>query len=133
MSHDDAKYWDGTLDMFEKLDPGEDKPPASGPPEAKPQSAKAGTSRPKKKRTASDQLPDEDVSSVFLTDEDVARRFRVARQTIWRWAGEGRLPAPLKLSPGTSRWRLAEILSFERKLPRHSPGLASKNAKRKRT
>lgn len=133
MPRDDAKSWDGTLDMFENVGLVEANPPEPDLVECKPQPGKGAPSRSKRKRTASYQLPGEDVSSAFLTDEEVARRFRVTRQTIWRWAGEGRLPSPLRLSPGTSRWRLAEILAFERKLPRYSPDAASKNTKRKRT
>jgi len=43
---------------------------------------------------------------LYLTDRDLARRYSVCRQTIWRWATKGSLPAPIQLSPGCTRWRL---------------------------
>lgn len=45
----------------------------------------------------------------YVSDEWLAEYFSVTRSTIWRWARDGRLPAPTKLSPGCSRWDLRAI------------------------
>lgn len=52
-------------------------------------------------------------SSIYLSDTSLAKRFSVSRATIWRWA-EGDFPQPVKLSPGCTRWRLAEIEAWEK-------------------
>jgi len=49
----------------------------------------------------------------YLTDCELAERFRVGRSTIWRWLAAGRIPAPVKLTPGTTRWVLTHIEAFE--------------------
>ena len=49
----------------------------------------------------------------FLSDRDLANRYSVGRTTIWRWLADGRLPAPVHLTPGTTRWRLSDIEAFE--------------------
>lgn len=51
--------------------------------------------------------------SYYLTDTQLAARFSNSRNTIWRWVREGRLPAPVKLALGTTRWRLVDIEKFE--------------------
>jgi prophage regulatory protein len=50
---------------------------------------------------------------MYLRDEDLAKRFGVARSTIWRWVQLGILPQPYKLGPGTTRWRDDDIRAFE--------------------
>jgi len=50
---------------------------------------------------------------VYYTDVDLARRYAVARVTIWRWAGEGRLPQPVKLGPNCTRWKGDEVEAAE--------------------
>lgn len=52
-------------------------------------------------------------SPAFLKDVDLAARFGVSRVTIWRWAREGRLPSPVRLGPGSTRWRRTEIEQWE--------------------
>lgn len=50
----------------------------------------------------------------FLSDHQVAMRFGVTRAAIWRWvAGNPEFPKPIKLSPGTTRWKLSNLVSFE--------------------
>lgn len=46
---------------------------------------------------------------VWASDAQLAEIYSVSRATIWRWASAGRLPQPVKLSPGCTRWKLAEI------------------------
>ena len=50
----------------------------------------------------------------YFSDLEVALRFDVSRATIWRWlATNPDFPNPLKLSPGTSRWKLSDLVLFE--------------------
>ena len=49
----------------------------------------------------------------YVKDTDLAERYGIARQSVWRWVRDGRLPAPVKLSPGCSRWRLADVEAWE--------------------
>lgn len=51
---------------------------------------------------------------MFLSDQQIADRFAVSRVTVWRWTrSRTSFPQPVKLSPGCSRWRLAEIERWE--------------------
>jgi len=45
----------------------------------------------------------------YVSDSNLAERYGVSRPTIWRWAKAGRLPAPVQLSPGCTRWIADEI------------------------
>jgi predicted DNA-binding transcriptional regulator AlpA len=49
----------------------------------------------------------------FLSDKELAARYGVIRPTVWRWVSEGRLPAPVRLGPNTTRWRLIDIEEHE--------------------
>lgn len=52
----------------------------------------------------------------YLTVEQVASRFGVSTDTIWRWKRNGEFPQAVKVGPGTTRWRLADIEEHERSL-----------------
>jgi prophage regulatory protein len=52
-------------------------------------------------------------SRVYAQDTHLAARYSVSRATIWRWVQDGRIPKPVKLSPGCTRWRLADLEKFE--------------------
>jgi predicted DNA-binding transcriptional regulator AlpA len=52
----------------------------------------------------------------YLSDAQLAARYSVHRVTIWRWARTGRFPQPIKLTPGTSRWRLEDVVQYEREV-----------------
>lgn len=39
----------------------------------------------------------------------VCERFQIHRSTLWRWCQEGHFPQPIKLSPGVTVWRVADI------------------------
>jgi prophage regulatory protein len=47
--------------------------------------------------------------SKYVTDKQLAKRYGVHRATIWRWKSLGLLPAPEKLSPACTRWRLEDV------------------------
>jgi prophage regulatory protein len=59
-----------------------------------------------------------EANRVFLSDVQVAARYAVSRTTIWRWSNETEFPGPVRLGPGTTRWRLSELEDWE---DRHSP------------
>lgn len=50
----------------------------------------------------------------YLTDTQVASRYGVHRSTPWRWVkADPNFPAPFTLSPGCTRWRLADLEAWE--------------------
>lgn len=51
--------------------------------------------------------------SHYLSDHAVAARYEITRQTVWTWSKRGDLPTPIRLSPGCTRWRLADLEAFE--------------------
>ena len=54
------------------------------------------------------------MNPAYLSDQDLARRWGVARPTIWRWHREqAEFPRCVKLAPGCSRWKLSEIEEWE--------------------
>ena len=53
------------------------------------------------------------VDRPFWTDTELAARYSTHRTTVWRWAAEGKFPRPVKLSPGTTRWRGEDVAAFE--------------------
>lgn len=52
-------------------------------------------------------------ANTYLSDKQVAARFGVARATPWRWVERGTFPAPIKLTPGCTRWRLSDVEAWE--------------------
>ena len=52
--------------------------------------------------------------NTFINDVQTAARYGVSRTTPWRWAAEGSFPKPIKLSEGCTRWKLADILAWEK-------------------
>jgi prophage regulatory protein len=52
-------------------------------------------------------------STKYVSDSFLADRYSVSRNTVWRWAQQGTLPKPVKLSHGCTRWNLAEIEAHE--------------------
>ena len=52
--------------------------------------------------------------SKFLSDKQVGQRYGVDRAAIWRWRKvDPDFPEPLKLTPGTTRWRLSDLETWE--------------------
>jgi prophage regulatory protein len=50
---------------------------------------------------------------MYLKDYEVAKRFGIARSTVWRWHELGVLPPSYKLGPSTTRWHEKDIKAFE--------------------
>jgi prophage regulatory protein len=53
---------------------------------------------------------------VFYSANDLARRWNVHAMTIWKWLKRGQIPQPVKIGPGTTRWRSDDIERHERAL-----------------
>jgi prophage regulatory protein len=54
------------------------------------------------------------MAGTYLSDTQVAARFGVHRTTPWRWIkSDPSFPRPVFLSPGCSRWLLADIEHWE--------------------
>ncbi|MGM0411420.1 MAG: helix-turn-helix transcriptional regulator [Bacillota bacterium] len=52
----------------------------------------------------------------FLSDLEVAKRYGVHRGSIWRWVQEKKIPQPVKLSSGCTRWEIEDLELWEKKL-----------------
>ncbi|AGI66818.1 putative DNA-binding protein [Octadecabacter antarcticus 307] len=53
----------------------------------------------------------------FLSVNQLAERLSVSKDSIYRWKREGTFPSAVSLSPGTTRWRLSDIVEWENTLP----------------
>jgi prophage regulatory protein len=54
------------------------------------------------------------MQTIYFQDRDVAARYGINRASIWRWVKTDRsFPRPVQLSPGCSRWRLADLEAWE--------------------
>lgn len=53
------------------------------------------------------------VTVKYARDIELAERFGVSRVTIWRWTKAGDFPSPVRLGPGSTRWRLADVEQWE--------------------
>lgn len=49
----------------------------------------------------------------FLRDIQVAHRYGVSRPTIWRWLKNGKIPKPLIIGAGSTRWRSSDLEIWE--------------------
>jgi len=51
---------------------------------------------------------------IYFSDKQVADRFGITRVTVWRWRkNDPTFPAPIQLSPGCVRFRLADLEEWE--------------------
>ena len=55
------------------------------------------------------QPPPADTAPRLLTQKDVAKYLRVAPRTVTRMLAADKLPPPIQVSPGCSRWRKEDI------------------------
>ncbi len=60
---------------------------------------------------ASENLPNLDTlpASAMLSAADLSDLLRVSLNTVWRWSRSGRLPAPKKIGPNSTRWRAGDV------------------------
>ena len=68
----------------------------------------------------------EPIDELYLTLREVQARYKIARGTVYNGVRARKFPPPLKFGK-SSRWRLSELMSWERSLPRgggSSRGLA---------
>ena len=49
----------------------------------------------------------------WVRDTRLAEHYDCSRQTIWRWAAEGKIPEPTKFSEGCSRWDMDRIKALD--------------------
>jgi len=52
-------------------------------------------------------------NAAYVSDNDLAAHFGVNRATIWGWVNRNGFPAPVKLSPQLTRWKLADVEAWE--------------------
>ena len=52
-------------------------------------------------------------TSPYLNVAQVGERYGVSTDTVWRWSRNGDMPKPVKLSPGSTRWRLSDLIDHE--------------------
>ena len=51
---------------------------------------------------------------LYASAAELADRFAVGRSAIWGWLrSDPNFPKPVKLSPGTTRWKLSDIEAWE--------------------
>jgi len=50
--------------------------------------------------------------SVYCTRKEVARTLGVHPSTIYRWAKADRFPAPIRLGPNRTVWKVSEVLEW---------------------
>jgi predicted DNA-binding transcriptional regulator AlpA len=55
-------------------------------------------------------------SGALLTVYDMAAIVKASTSTVWRMARDGRLPAPVHLGPGMTRWLPADVHDWYAKL-----------------
>ncbi len=106
-------FGNGPLEVAEANLPFSEEPKPKPKPE--PRAARERSAAPQfdGQRTRPLDLAEE----LYLRDVEVAARFGCSRQTVWRWSRtDPHFPAPVKLGPGTTRWRLSDLLAYEAQL-----------------
>lgn len=51
---------------------------------------------------------------MYISVKQLAIRYGVSVPTLWRWVKDGKFPQPVKLGPGSTRWRESDVLAWER-------------------
>ena len=50
------------------------------------------------------------VEAHLLDVKAVAEFYRVSPRTVWDLSAAGRIPAPIRISPRTIRWRMSDLI-----------------------
>lgn len=59
------------------------------------------------------QTPTHQSSMRLLRPKDAAAMLAISPNTLWRWTRERKdFPSPVKLGPGSTAWRLADLEAF---------------------
>ena len=53
------------------------------------------------------------MTEIYTTDKKLGERYNTHRATIWRWVHSRNFPQPVKLSPGCTRWKIADVENWE--------------------
>jgi prophage regulatory protein len=53
------------------------------------------------------------IENLYLNVNQVAERYGVSTDSIWRWKRNGDFPAPVRVGPNCTRWRMADLLEHE--------------------
>lgn len=64
----------------------------------------------------------------YFSAAELAKYFGVSQGTIWRWAKDGILPQPTRLTPKTVRWPAAVVEAFEKATPTSSNNRSVRDA-----
>ena len=65
------------------------------------------------------QLPTRDKPALprgddrWLRSRELQRRLGVHKTTLWRWVLDERFPAPTKLGPNVTAWKLSDVEAWE--------------------
>jgi prophage regulatory protein len=54
--------------------------------------------------------------NLFLSVTQVADRYGVSTDSIWRWRRNDDFPAPVRVGPNCTRWRMSDLIEHEGKL-----------------
>lgn len=60
------------------------------------------------------------MEDIYESDRGLAKRYKTSRATIWRWPVTRGFPAPVKLSPNVTRWKMSEVLDWESRQVRYA-------------
>lgn len=63
--------------------------------------------------TPADSAASSGMPAFYLNAGQVADRYGVSTDTVWRWSRNGNMPKSVKLSPGSTRWRLSDLTKHE--------------------
>jgi prophage regulatory protein len=52
----------------------------------------------------------------FRANRGISRKVGIRRSTIYKYVGEGKFPAPIKVGEKSVRWKLSEVLAWRVKV-----------------
>lgn len=56
------------------------------------------------------------MNAAYVSDRQIAGRYDISRPTVWAWLKtDPTFPKPVKLSPGCTRWKIADLEDWEAK------------------